>query len=114
MLSKKNIQNIENNHVFGNTTWSHQNTYVKTLIAGCMNQAKRIVEKYDEILYGPAPEVLVNDTHSTIRALLKSPGCRSFIDGGNDREEQSADAGDEFVRKIMEAVSPIFASCAEK
>ena len=72
-----------------------------------MNQAKRIVEKYDDILYGPAPELLVNDTHSAIRALLKSPEYRSFIDGGNDREEQSADAGDEFVRKIMEAVSPI-------
>ena len=72
-----------------------------------MNQAKRIVEKYDDILYGPAPELLVNETHSTIRALLKSPECRAFIDSSNDRDEQSADAGDQFVRKIMEAVSPI-------
>ena len=51
--------------------------------------------------------MLVNDTHSTIRTLLKSPECRRFIDGGNDRQEQTADLGDEFVRKIMEAVSPI-------
>ena len=72
-----------------------------------MNQAKRIVEKYDDILYRPAPELLVNETHSTIRALLKSPECRAFIDSSNDRDEQSADAGDQFVRKIMEAVSPI-------
>ena len=72
-----------------------------------MNQAKRIIEKYDEILYGPAPELLVNDAHSAIRTLLKSPECRSFVDGGTSPDEQAADAGDEFVRKIMEAVSPV-------
>ena len=72
-----------------------------------MNQAKRIIEKYDEILYGPAPELLVNDAHSAIRSLLKSPECRNFVDGGTSPDEQAADAGDEFVRKIMEAVSPI-------
>ena len=45
VLTKKNVNDIENNNVFGNTTWSHQNTYVKSLIAGCLNQAKRMVEK---------------------------------------------------------------------
>ena len=72
-----------------------------------MNQAKRIVEKYDEILYGPAPELLVNETHSAIRTLLKSSECRNFMDSGTDPDGQSDNAGDEFVRKIMEAVSPI-------
>ena len=72
-----------------------------------MNQAKRIVEKYDEILYGPAPELLVNEAHSAIRTLLKSSECRNFMDSGTDRDGQSDNAGDEFVRKIMEAVSPI-------
>lgn len=72
-----------------------------------MNQAKRIVEKFDEILYGSAPEVLVNQTHTTIRALLTSPECRSFIDGATSANEEPAAAGDEFVRKIIVAVSPI-------
>lgn len=80
---------------------------MKALIAGCMNQAKRIIEKFDEILYGPAPELLVNDAHSAIRTLLKSPECRSFVEGAVSPDVQAADAGDEFVRKIMEAVSPI-------
>ena len=72
-----------------------------------MNQAKRIIEKYDEILYGSAPEVLVNETHATIRTLLTSPEGRSFMNGVTRDSKGPAAAGDEFVRKIIEAVSPI-------
>ena len=71
VLSNKYINDIENNFVEGNMTWTHQKTFVKTLTAGCLNQAKRIVEKYDEVLYA-APEILVNETHTTIKELLKS------------------------------------------
>ena len=45
VLTKKNINDTENNFVDGNTTWTHQKTYVKMLTAGCLNQAKRIVER---------------------------------------------------------------------
>ena len=55
-LSTKNISDIEYNTVSGNTTWSHQNLYAKMMIAGCLNQSRRIIEKFDEILFGPAPE----------------------------------------------------------
>ena len=53
-LSPKNITDVENNFVDGNTTWKHQDAYCKMLIVGCLNQARRILEKYDHILYGPS------------------------------------------------------------
>ena len=51
-LSSKNISDIEYNNMEGDTTWSHQNAYGKQMIAGCLNQAKRIFEMFDEILQG--------------------------------------------------------------
>ena len=77
------------------------------LTAGCLNQAKRIVEKYDEVLYGPAPEFLVNGTHTAIRKLLTSTECRLFLDDTEVSGPQVAEKGDLFIRKIIEAVSPI-------
>ena len=44
VLTAKNIKDIENNFVEGNTTWTHQKSYVRMLTAGCVNQAKRIIE----------------------------------------------------------------------
>ena len=46
VLTAKNIKDIENNFVEGNTTWTHQKSYVRMLTAGCVNQAKRIIENY--------------------------------------------------------------------
>ena len=77
------------------------------VIAGCLYQARNILGEFDEILDGPAPEKLVVDTHDTIRKLLASQECRDFM---NTMSEQDADAvasGDDFVRRIIEAVSPI-------
>ena len=34
-LSPKNIREVENNLVEGSSTWKHQNTYAKMMIAGC-------------------------------------------------------------------------------
>ena len=107
VLSKKNVNDIENNYVEGNTTWSHQKTYVKMLMAGCLNQAKRIVEKYDEVLYGPAPEVLVNETHTAIKKLLRSTEGRSFLEDTEVSTAQDSDMGDVFIQKVIGAVSPI-------
>lgn len=105
-LSKKNVTDIENNLVHGNTSWRHQNAYAKMMIAGCMNQAKRIVSKFDEILYGPAPEQLVKDTHLKIRGLLTSDEGAKFIE---KRSGEASAEGDSqiFIKKIVEAVSPI-------
>ena len=66
-LTNRNISDIENNLVEGKTTWKHQNAYAKMVIAGCLNQAKRIVEMFDEVLHGgEKPEILIQKTHSTI------------------------------------------------
>ena len=46
-LKPVHIANIENNITSGKGTWSHQNSDVKMMIAGSLNQAKRIIEKYD-------------------------------------------------------------------
>ena len=107
VLTNKNVNDIENNLVDGNTTWTHQKTYVKMLTAGCLNQAKRIIEKFDEVLYGPAPEDLVNHTHTAIRNLLSSTEGRAFLSGTEVSGNQVDNDGDIFIRKIIEAVSPI-------
>ena len=77
------------------------------LIAGCLNQARRIVEKYDEVLFGPAPEELAVGTHNAIRELLYSKECQEFLSTREDEEDASISVGDDFVKKIVEAVSPI-------
>ena len=75
------------------------------VIAGCMNQAKRILEKYDEILYGPAPEKLIGDVHRAIGELLNSKeACEFSAEEGPacTKEDKS-----NFIKKIVGAVSPI-------
>ena len=51
------------------------------VIAGCLEQAKRIFEKFDEVLYGPAPEKLVEESHAAITDLLMSEDAKAFMEG---------------------------------
>ena len=104
-LSEKNILEVENNVVEGKTTWKHQDAYCKMVIAGCLNQSKRILHKYDEILYGSSPELLVETTHDKIRKLLLSKECRELLREGVD--DDSASVGTPLIKKIVEAVAPI-------
>ena len=106
-LSAKNISDVENKVVDANTTWKHQNAYAKQLIAGCLNQARRIIEKYDEVLFGPAPEELVVSTHHAIRGLLDSEDCQEYLSTKDCETEAAISTGDHFVKKIVAAVSPI-------
>ena len=106
-LTKKNISDIENIHVDGATTWKHQDAYVKRLIAGCINQSKRIFLRYDGILYGPAPELLVGQTHKAISALLGSDECRSVIALLDSPEDTAAEERDSFIKRVIEAVAPV-------
>ena len=111
-LSPKNISDIEYNSVDGNTTWSHQNMYAKMMIAGCLNQARRIVGKFDEILFGAAPEAMVEESHRKIRYLLCSEEARRVQSDEGKTDEVSVKASDELVKSIIEAVSPIIPICA--
>ena len=77
------------------------------VIAGCLNQARSICEKFDEVLYGPAPEELVEQTHKEVRNLLISQECRDFLSQVDKTDKVALAAGDNFVRKITEAVAPI-------
>ena len=106
-LSAKNISDVENGVVEGNTTWKHQDAYCKMIIAGCLNQAKRILLKYDEVLYGASPEVLVEATHTKIRKLLQSDESRKFLGEVGHLDEETTLAGDNFIKQIIEAVAPI-------
>ena len=107
-LTPKNVSDIENNIVDGKTTWRHQqNAYGKMIIAGCLNQSKRIIEKFDEVLHGSKPEVLIQGTHDTIRRLLSSDECRAFLREVGSTEESSVVNCDTFVKRIVEAVAPI-------
>ena len=107
-LSNKNISDIENNVVEGNTTWRHQNAFAKMMFAGCLNQSKRIVEKFDEVLHGGSkPEVLVHKTHAAIRRLLGSDECSAFLREMDSSEEASVVRCDTFIKRIVESVDPI-------
>ena len=77
------------------------------VIADCLNQARNIFKKYDEILCGPAPEKLVEETHRAVRELLSSQECRGFLSQIGQEDKEARAAGDNFVRKITEAVAPI-------
>ena len=105
-LTKKNTTEIENNLIHGTSSWKHQNAYAKMMIAGCMNQAKRIFQKFDEVLYGPAPEQLIKETHLAIRGLLNSEDGAKFL-AAKDEASLEGEGSQEFIKKIVEAVSPI-------
>ena len=77
------------------------------MMAGCLNQAKRIIEKFDDVLFGVAPEILVQDTHTTIRELLASDAARLFLEQDSQESTAIRADGDVFVWRIVEAVSPI-------
>ena len=77
------------------------------VIAGCMNQARSIFEKFDEILHGPAPEKLVEETHKSVRKLLMSQECQVFHSLVGKTDKDAVAAGDNFIRKLTEAVAPI-------
>ena len=106
-LTTKNISDIQNNITSGNTTWRHQNAYAKMIIAGCIHQARRIFERFDSVLYGPAPESLIEKAHSSISELLDSEDCRDFVDAAGDSAASSVAKRDLFVKRVVQAVSPI-------
>ena len=106
-LSKKNISDVENNVVGGNTSWKHQDAYVRMIIAGCMNQAERIFEKYDEVLYGPSPEELIEKTHKAIADLLVSEDAWNSLGREGTPEGTSDSSRELLVKRIIEAVAPI-------
>ena len=102
-LTNKNIMDIENNVVTGNTTWKHQNAYAMMMIAGCMSQAKKILESFDEILYGPSPEKLVELTHKSIIDILASVEAQDYF----KKSDTTAEENETLIKRIVEAVSPI-------
>ena len=106
-LSAKNISDIQNGNVEGKTTWKHQHAYAKMTIAGAINQAKRIVQKFDTVLHGAKPEVLVEETHKAIRGILQSKEGREFIRDLDSTEAAKVSARDKVVMRIVEAVAPI-------
>ena len=77
------------------------------MIAGCINQSKRVFEKYDEVLYGQAPESLIEGTHRAIRELLISPEGKSFLSKVDSLEEDDRTMCDSLIKRIIAAVPPI-------
>ena len=80
------------------------------MIAGCLAQARQILQYYDEILYGPPPEQLVEQTHRSIADILRSEEAFSLFrhpEVNDEDEEDSVSARDLLIKKLVEAVSPI-------
>ena len=76
-------------------------------MAGCLNQAKRIIQRYDSILHGAKPELLIEDTHRRIREVLLSPEGREFFRDAESTEAARVKACDKVIMKVVEAVDPI-------
>ena len=72
-----------------------------------MNQAKRIFEKFDEVLYGSAPEVLVQEAHRSLKTLLQSDEAREFVMGVDLPNDNLDTTQTDFIKRIIESVSPI-------
>ena len=106
-LSNKNVSDIQNNIVDGKTTWKHQNEYAKVMIAGCMNQAKTILNQFDMILFGPPPEKQIEKVHKDLRELLFSQEAATFRDEVDSSDPEAVARGDLFLKSIIEAVPPI-------
>ena len=106
-LSRKNVSDVEKNVVDASTSWKHQEAYARMIIAGCVNQAKRILACYDEVLYGPPPEKLVTDTHKSIADLLVSEDARAFLGTKDDTSPSVSPERERFIKKIIGAISPI-------
>ena len=72
-----------------------------------MNQAKKIFEKFDEVLYCPAPEQLFGETHRVIRDLVTSAECTKFLSENAAEAAVGGEGNQAFSKKILGAVSPI-------
>ena len=77
------------------------------IMAGCLNQAKRMLQMYDSVLHGDTPEVLVQSTHQEIRNLLQTEECREFINNQGQAGIADDSDGDNFIKSIVQAVAPI-------
>ena len=60
---------------------------------------------YDDILYGPSPEQLVEKTHKAISDLLKSEGAASLFLSPLVDNEDSKSARDLLIKKIVNTYS---------
>ena len=77
------------------------------IIAGCINQAKRIVQKFDTVLHDSKPEVLVGETPKAIRDICQSTEGREFFRELGSTDATQIAAGDKIALRIVEAVAPI-------
>ena len=77
------------------------------MIAGCMNQAKAILNQYDMIMFGQAPEKQIEKVHRVLRELLLSQEAATFRDEVNSSDSAAVARDDFFVKRIIEAVPPI-------
>ena len=77
------------------------------MIAGCMNQAKKILSQYDRILFGPPPEKQIEIVHKAIRELLVSQEGKSFQEEVNSSDPDAVARVDLFIKRLIEAIPPI-------
>ena len=76
------------------------------MLRHCGAYAKKILSKYDEVLFGPAPEVLIEPTHQAIRNLFASPEGKAFVARMAERKEGST-ADDTFIKGVIGAIPPV-------
>ena len=82
------------------------------MIAGCLNQARRIYSKFDDVLFGQAPEAQIECAHKAIREFLCSEEGMPFVSEEflcklNSAEQENVANCDNFIKKVIGMVPPI-------
>ena len=66
-----------------------------------------MLENFEEILYSPPPETVIEETYKAIKKLLESRGATRSASGAVNEQDQHLQS-EELVKRIIEAVSLIF------
>ena len=100
-LTRKNVSDIQNNVIGDKTSWKHQDAYAKMLIAGCINQSKRILGNFDKILYAKSPVECAEETHKVITKLLASKEALLFQGKAEDNEGPVDPRRVKFIKRVV-------------
>ena len=76
----------------------------KVIYENAVSTKLRIIEKYDEVLYCLAPEMLYKETHLAVKDLLRSADCTAFLEDADISNHRARAWGETLIRKITSSL----------
>ena len=65
------------------------------------------MSKYDEVLFGPAPEALIEGTHKAIKDMFTSPEGVAFAARMAEANEDTSTDDDTFIKGVIGVIPPV-------